>query len=162
MDKQKRRNKKGVDRKKIYFFTLCTDKRAPLFGTVIQGKNGITLSPSPLGIKAASLLKRISTNRRDITLTDYRIMPNHIHFLVSLHSDDNRRIDWFVTYCRQLLERQAHIEPVISATDSLVQEIPSEQAYRTACHCLESQYDHWHYDRLYVSEENIPYGASTT
>jgi hypothetical protein len=27
---------------------------------------------------------------------------------------------------------------------------------------LESQYDHWHYDRLYVSEENMPYGASIT
>lgn len=47
---------------------------------------------------------------------------------------------------------------VITAHDSLVEELRTDLAFRTACLNLKVHYAYWPYDRLYVAESSAPYG----
>ena len=63
----------------------------------------------------------------------------------------------FITYCRSLLERRLSTGLTISAHDSLVEELRTDLAFRTACLNLRVHYAYWPYDRLYVAESSAPY-----
>ena len=158
MSIQQRAVSKSFHRKGTYFFTLCTADRKPLFGTVENGLSGPYWRPHAAGTAVAAMLERIGRTRRDIELTDFVVMPNHIHLIVTLKNGDSRTIGWFVTYCRGILEKQTAIDLVISAKDSLVEELHTDLAFRTARLSLELHHQYWQYDRLYVPETPTSYG----
>ncbi|MCI5764666.1 REP-associated tyrosine transposase [Actinobacillus porcinus] len=60
-----------------YFVTICTKNRAKLFGDVVNSK----MQLSPIGIIIENHLLSLTQDFPNNELTDYVIMPNHLHFI---------------------------------------------------------------------------------
>ncbi|MBO4816394.1 MAG: transposase [Clostridia bacterium] len=76
-----------------YFITICTKDRKCILSKIIKDKqnNFIKLDLLPYGKIVANNL--IKTNRiyNDIKISDYIIMPNHIHFICEIVKSDSLR-----------------------------------------------------------------------
>ncbi len=72
-----------------YFATVCTRRRVPLFGDVVDGEmrlNGWGRVVEEEWLRSAEI-------RREIVLDAYVIMPNHMHAIIFIVSDDPGRGD---------------------------------------------------------------------
>jgi hypothetical protein len=69
-----------------YFVTLCAERRACLFGTVIDG----VLVPSPAGVVVDSWWHYLPARFASVELDASVVMPNHFHAIIHLGTDPNR------------------------------------------------------------------------
>jgi REP element-mobilizing transposase RayT len=76
-----------------YFLTMCTFKKAPLFGKLQDGK----MLLSPLGFIVEDCWTEIPNHFARVELDLYVIMPNHFHGIVVLQESPGRG-----TACRAL------------------------------------------------------------
>jgi putative transposase len=70
----------------IYFITLCTHKRASLFGTILH--NSVQLSP--IGELVQNLWIETPEARPGVVLDAFIIMPDHLHAIVILPGPGRR------------------------------------------------------------------------
>ncbi len=68
-----------------YFVTICTQNREYCFGEIVNGK----MKLSGIGIIADILWYEIKNHTHNIKLGEFVVMPNHVHGIVILHSNDN-------------------------------------------------------------------------
>jgi putative transposase len=68
-----------------YFITMCTEHGQCLFGSIYESE--MTLSNA--GHMVASCWERTSERFPTVSLDGCVIMPNHIHGIITLHSDNN-------------------------------------------------------------------------
>ena len=77
-----------------YFLTVCTKKRKNLFWTssmpIEQSQQAIPLSQ--LGLIVKKYVEAIPLYYPSVSLAHYVIMPNHIHLLLQIHTDENGNI----------------------------------------------------------------------
>ncbi len=66
-----------------YFVTICTRNRAPLLGEVRD--NSVKLTRT--GEIVAEEWLGIAVRRRDVSLDQWVVMPNHVHGIVVIHRD---------------------------------------------------------------------------
>lgn len=59
----------------VYFITICTHEREPLFGKIVDGQMHL----NPLGHIVEIEWLRSPQIRSEIELDEYSIMPNHFH-----------------------------------------------------------------------------------
>lgn len=59
----------------FYFITICTYKRMPYFGEIINGK----MKLSEIGVVVQKYWHEIPMHYKNILLDEFTIMPNHIH-----------------------------------------------------------------------------------
>ena len=78
---------------RAYFITICTKERKKLFwncvGATIGRPQEITLSR--YGEIVNNAIKNIPKHYPAISVDKYVIMPDHIHLLLHIHSDENGR-----------------------------------------------------------------------
>ena len=74
-----------------YFITICTKKRANLFGEIIRGE----MCLNNFGIIANTELLNIPSRYTNVEIDNYIIMPNHIHLIVVIKPTE--RINPFPT-----------------------------------------------------------------
>jgi len=67
-----------------YFITICTDKRRFIFGDVVDG----VMQLSSFGQIVDIEFKNFHTFHDNTQIVNYVIMPNHVHILLSLISND--------------------------------------------------------------------------
>ena len=76
-----------------YFITICTNKRRNLFwknvGAIIDRPQDVPLTD--LGCIVQGCIKKIPQHYPAITLEHFVIMPNHIHLLLQINTDDDGR-----------------------------------------------------------------------
>lgn len=72
-----------------YFLTLCTYRRALLFGNILDGV--VTLSPA--GRTVRDLWVRTSEMRPGVLLDAFVIMPNHVHAIIAMPGAAGRKSD---------------------------------------------------------------------
>lgn len=65
----------------FYFITICTYQRLFLFGEIQQGEMHL----NTYGTIAHNCWKATGEIRRNITLADFIIMPNHMHAILSIN-----------------------------------------------------------------------------
>ncbi len=65
----------------IYFLTLCVKNRTHLFGTISNGKMNL----NPFGEIAKEEWIKSMEIRGNITLGEFRIMPNHMHGIIQIN-----------------------------------------------------------------------------
>lgn len=71
-----------------YFLTLCLQKGQCLLGSI----SGATISLTPAGTMAMSCWERIPERFATVDLAGFVIMPNHMHGIVILDTDNNGEI----------------------------------------------------------------------
>ena len=88
---QKRRRMQHFDYSSVgaYFITICTLQRQNYFWTKDSFKETEDISYSDIGKAAAKAIERIPVVYPSVQLTEYVIMPNHIHLLLELTDNDN-------------------------------------------------------------------------
>jgi REP element-mobilizing transposase RayT len=70
-----------------YAITLCTEDRAHRFGTISDG----LMQLNPVGRMVHDVLADLPRDLPTLTLDAYIVMPNHIHAILLLDSDDITR-----------------------------------------------------------------------
>ncbi len=75
-----------------YFITICTHNRKNLFSNIV---GAIHESPenklTQYGEFAEQIIKMLS-DRFNVSIPRYVIMPNHIHMIIEIHEDEKRAI----------------------------------------------------------------------
>ena len=66
-----------------YMVTICSARRREIFGHVASDRVDLNW----IGQIVAEELRRIPTIRSDVTMDAFVVMPNHLHAIVSLQSD---------------------------------------------------------------------------
>ena len=76
-----------------YFITVCTANREETFWSDRRGElcspAGVTLSD--IGIIVDHEIKKLNTVYESVRVDKYCIMPDHIHFIISINTDENGR-----------------------------------------------------------------------
>lgn len=75
----------------IYFLTVCTKNKECILGKIVGGGDldAPQMILSHYGKIVERYIQSIESAYNDITLMNYVVMPNHIHLIVMLYSDDN-------------------------------------------------------------------------
>ena len=87
----------------VYFITICTKDRMNLFwkrcenipnvgADIIRPQETHEYKLSHIGEIIEASINQISQHYSNVSVDNYCVMPNHIHLLVSLLSDENGRI----------------------------------------------------------------------
>lgn len=64
----------------LYFITVCTHNRVPLFGEIVDGE----MQFNELGIVVDEEWRKTEYIRSHIVLHEFVIMPNHVHGIIQL------------------------------------------------------------------------------
>ena len=76
-----------------YFITICTHEKKCILGHIV----GASIARPPMvclskyGTVVEKAIRAIPIHYPAITVDHYVIMPNHIHMLLQIHTDDNGR-----------------------------------------------------------------------
>jgi REP element-mobilizing transposase RayT len=68
-----------------YFVTICTKKREPIFGSIING----VMELSNSGIVVTETWLDLENHNPDIQLGEFVIMPNHVHGIIQIYEPVN-------------------------------------------------------------------------
>lgn len=101
-----------------YFVTVCTEGKQCILGSVVGG--GVLDAPyvqlSKYGISAEQTLLEMSTFYADITIETYVIMPNHVHFVITVSAcsgpsrtpaPTNARLPAFISTWKRFTNKKA-------------------------------------------------------
>lgn len=164
MQKRKPNRLKGYDYSQngVYFLTLCTKDKQCLFGKVVG--DGVLDVPqmilSDYGKVIENYIFQIQNTYKHILIDNYVIMPNHVHLIVMLYSDDN-------VLCEKVSEapQNAEIPRLISTLKRFVNRdigfnvwqrsyhdhiIRNEAAYNTVWEYVENNASKWKDDCFYT------------
>ena len=91
--RRKRNRLKDYDysQKGAYFVTICTDKRKELFGKIITGAEPCNTILSPVGKIVEEEIKHFSRVYDTLYVDCYVIMPNHVHLILVIGSNNERQ-----------------------------------------------------------------------
>lgn len=93
LPKRKRNRLKGYSYSQngIYFLTVCTRNKECILGKVVGGGDldAPQMILSDYGEIVEKYIQSIENAYNDIKLMNYVVMPNHIHLIVMLYSDNN-------------------------------------------------------------------------
>jgi REP element-mobilizing transposase RayT len=68
----------------LYFITICTHERMPLFGEIIDGK----MMPNETGMMAGKCWCAIPDHFPWAMLDEFIVMPNHVHGIITIGAND--------------------------------------------------------------------------
>ncbi|MBE5812238.1 MAG: transposase [Clostridiales bacterium] len=145
----------------FYFLTLCTQKRRKLFCNIV---GAIHESPecklTRYGIIVKNVLKDLPNRFDNIEITDYVIMPNHIHLIIwinrAIHESPLRgrsEISKIVGYLKMNASKQIHEinkDEIIWQRGYYDHVIRDETDYYTKANYILNNPLKWHLDELYV------------
>lgn len=87
----------------VYFITICTNERKPLFWANV----GAICDRPPAAPKLSSLgeivkkeILRLDETYEEVQVENYCIMPNHVHFLLLIQPDEGGRTQFAPTISR--------------------------------------------------------------
>lgn len=74
-----------------YFITVCTANREKLFWSDRRGElcSPANVPLSDVGMIVNNEIRKLDSVYNAITVDKYCIMPDHIHFIISIHTDEN-------------------------------------------------------------------------
>ena len=124
-----------------YFITICSTNREEIFWT---NRRGELCSPdyvplSAIGIIVKNEIENLNDVYEVVSIDKYCIMPNHIHFIISINADKNGRTQFAPTISRVVKQFKGSI------TKQVGKSIWQKSFYE---HTIRNQQDYdeiWHY-----------------
>ena len=156
--KQNRLTEYDYSMPNAYFITICTDNRKNLFWSdvmaIIDRPQDVPLTQ--YGKTVDFYIKSISSHYPAISVDHYVIMPNHIHLLLQIHTDNNGRSMIAPTISRVLRLLKGTVSKKIGFPiwqkgfyDHVIR---SETDYLEIWNYIEGNPGKWVEDKLYISE----------
>jgi putative transposase len=134
-----------------YFVTICTEKKRPYLGKVVDGEMVL----SDVGEQTASCWKQIPLHHSNIDIDEWIVMPNHVHGIIVISGPDRlpelRR--------REKIRRVLPLSAVHPKPDSLGSVVGSfKSAVSKWCGIQRLEFD-WHprfHDRILRGTKSLP------
>ncbi len=95
-----------------YFVTICVKERKTILSEIIVGANSVRPNEIRLtkyGEIVKSAISNIPKYYPNVTVDNYVIMPDHIHLLLQLHSDESGRTVFAPTINRVIKQTKGYI-----------------------------------------------------
>ena len=142
-----------------YFITICTKNKEMLFwenvGASIARPEDVRLSK--YGKIVVEAIEKISTIYPVITVDNYVVMPNHIHLLLQIHTDDSGRAMLAPTISKVVQQMKGYATKKIgrSIWQKLFHDhvIRDEKGYLKIWNYIEGNPSKWEEDCFYMKEE---------
>ena len=85
-----------------YFITICTANREPIFWSTRRGElcSPANISLSDAGILIANEIKKLNTIYHAVRVDKYCIMPDHLHMILTIDTDESGRTQFAPTISR--------------------------------------------------------------
>ena len=141
-----------------YFITICTKNRELLFwknvgASIARLENG---QLSHYGEIVKEAITNIPEIYPAISVDHYVIMPNHIHLLLQIHSDDNGRAMLAPTVSKVIQQMKGYVTKKIgvSVWQKLFHDhvVRNQQDYAKIWEYIENNPKQWELDCFYVKE----------
>ena len=141
-----------------YFITICTKNKEMLFweyvGASIARTEKVCLSSYGRIVEEA--ISNIQTIYPAISVDNYVIMPNHIHLLLQIHTDDNGRAMLAPTISKVIQQMKGYVTKKIGASiwQKLFHDhvIRDDAGYLKIWNYIEGNPSKWEEDCFYVKE----------
>lgn len=129
-----------------YFITVCTANREKLFWSNRRGElcSSVNVPLSDIGIIVDNEIKKLNSVYDTVRVDKYCIMPDHIHFIISINADENGRSQIAPTISRVIKQFKGSI------TKQIGRPIWQKSFYD---HGIRNQQD---YDEIWQYIENNP------
>ena len=94
-----------------YFITICTANREKIFRSDRRGElcSPANVTLSDIGIIVDNEIKKLNSVYDTVRVDKYCIMPDHIHFIISINADENGRSQIAPTISRVLKQFKGSI-----------------------------------------------------
>ncbi len=145
----------------IYFLTICTKDKNCILGRIVGGGDldAPKMMLSEYGIITEKYIQSVNQSYRHISVMNYVVMPNHIHLIVELYSDEN-------VFCDETTSSPANgdIPVMVSALKKLINKeiginiwqrsyhdhiIRNEESFNTIWEYVEENPVRWEKDCFY-------------
>jgi len=145
----------------IYFITLCTNRGECLLGDIDESPTTPALVElSAYGHIVSRLLHDIPTYYRHLSIEKYIIMPNHVHFLLSVQTSTtperagaNAVVPKFVSTFKRFVNREIGINIwQRSYYDHIVR---NERSYQKIWQYIDENPTKWREDRFYCNRNTM-------
>ena len=129
-----------------YFVTVCTANRAKIFWSDRRGelRSPVNVTLSDIGIIVDNEIRKLNSVYDTVRVDKYSIMPDHIHFIISINTDENGRSQIAPTISRVIKQFKGSI------TKQIGRPIWQKSFYD---HGIRNQQD---YDEIWQYIENNP------
>jgi len=146
----------------LYFLTLCTEKHKKLFSNIV---GAIHESPECIltqyGLIVQNVLLNLPNKFNNIEITDYVIMPNHVHLIIyikrAIHESPlqtRSEISKIVGYLKMNISKQIHEinkNEIIWQRNYYDHIIRNEEDYYTKANYILNNPLKWELDELYIN-----------
>ena len=124
-----------------YFITICTANRKKIFWSNCRGElcSPANLPLSPIGIIIEQEIRKLNTVYAAVRVDKYCIMADHIHFILSIHTDENGRMQFAPTISRVIKQFKGSI------TKQVGQPIWQKSFYDHAIRNQQDYHEIWEY-----------------
>lgn len=95
-----------------YFITICTKDRVHYFGEIVDGE----MQLSAVGKYTDECVQKISEHNPYALISQYVIMPDHIHLIVIISGDDCRNAPWRDSTENKTMQKMANDKGRLSIT----------------------------------------------
>ncbi len=96
----------------IYFVTFCTAEKRKTLGKVCplsqKSQEGYKVTLTPLGHMCETSIEDALTHFEHISVIDHIVMPNHVHMLIEVKTNNTRQLSSFVGMVKRLSSMMAH------------------------------------------------------
>lgn len=140
-----------------YFITVCTKDRKNLFWENVGATIGRPFELSEYGKIADTAIKNIPIKYSLISVDKYIIMPNHIHLILQIHSDENGRATPAPTVSAVIEQMKGYVTKQIGfpVFEDIFYDyiIRNEREYDIVFDYIEDNYWKWKKDSFYSEKE---------
>lgn len=142
-----------------YFIAICTKEKQNMFwdniGASIARPSDLLLSANGKIVEEAIL--SISKHYPMISVDNYVVMPNHIHLLLQIHTDENGRAMLAPTISKVVQQMKGYVSKKIGTSiwQKLFHDhvIRGKQDYLKIWEYIDNNPKQWELDCFYVREE---------
>lgn len=136
----------------VQLLTFCTHQHRMTLGQIHERNGKHIWQPTPLGEAVAAALETLRYTESVFLISDYVVMPNHVHMLIMSQRANDKTTLWFAAQCKHTLsKRMLRVRP---AKDPFWepsferQYLQQEHTQYAMSQCIREHHRLWNYDSL--------------